>query len=211
MLSNAAASTAPISWPITCAASHTNAYTAAIVDEARRLIPAATQGRVERVVVSQNTAFPKLAAIFADTPATTLQACALGLERYDPDVIHRSSLTLADVKPAQGDVTFVDPARGRLATTDVADQEAHADGVGEMAIRPQGDVVAEPRGLLVRVRVAAQPGQQRDVVDDRSLGLLELEVLGDTEPEYAGAQHVLHRLAEPQVRGQRDRGESHRG
>jgi hypothetical protein len=89
----------------------------------------------------------------------------------------------------------------------VADQEARADAVGEMLIRPQGDVVAEPRRLLVRVRMAAQPGQQRDVVDDRSLGLLELEVLGDTEPEYAGTQHVLHRLAEPQVRGQRDRGD----
>ncbi|MDQ4109384.1 MAG: DUF501 domain-containing protein [Actinomycetota bacterium] len=28
--------------------------------------------------------------------ATTLQACALGLERYDPDLIHRSMLSLAD-------------------------------------------------------------------------------------------------------------------
>jgi exopolyphosphatase/guanosine-5'-triphosphate,3'-diphosphate pyrophosphatase len=32
--------------------------------------------------------------------ATTLQACALGLERYDPDVIHRSTLTLADAQRA---------------------------------------------------------------------------------------------------------------
>lgn len=30
--------------------------------------------------------------------ATTLQACALGLERYDPDLIHRSILTLADAE-----------------------------------------------------------------------------------------------------------------
>jgi exopolyphosphatase / guanosine-5'-triphosphate,3'-diphosphate pyrophosphatase len=30
--------------------------------------------------------------------ATTLQACALGLERYDPDVIHRSTLTLEDAE-----------------------------------------------------------------------------------------------------------------
>jgi exopolyphosphatase / guanosine-5'-triphosphate,3'-diphosphate pyrophosphatase len=30
--------------------------------------------------------------------ATTLQACALGLERYDPDLIHRSMLTLADAE-----------------------------------------------------------------------------------------------------------------
>jgi exopolyphosphatase/guanosine-5'-triphosphate,3'-diphosphate pyrophosphatase len=30
--------------------------------------------------------------------ATTLQACALGLERHDPDLIHRSTLTLADAE-----------------------------------------------------------------------------------------------------------------
>jgi exopolyphosphatase/guanosine-5'-triphosphate,3'-diphosphate pyrophosphatase len=30
--------------------------------------------------------------------ATTLQACALGLERYDPDLIHRSTLTLAEAE-----------------------------------------------------------------------------------------------------------------
>lgn len=30
--------------------------------------------------------------------ATTLQACSLGLERYDPDLIHRSVLTLADAE-----------------------------------------------------------------------------------------------------------------
>jgi exopolyphosphatase / guanosine-5'-triphosphate,3'-diphosphate pyrophosphatase len=30
--------------------------------------------------------------------ATTLQACALGLDRYDPDVIHRSTLTLTDAE-----------------------------------------------------------------------------------------------------------------
>ncbi|MGH2680577.1 MAG: DUF501 domain-containing protein [Actinomycetota bacterium] len=30
--------------------------------------------------------------------ATTLQACAAGLDRYDPDLIHRSTLTLADAE-----------------------------------------------------------------------------------------------------------------
>jgi exopolyphosphatase / guanosine-5'-triphosphate,3'-diphosphate pyrophosphatase len=30
--------------------------------------------------------------------ATTLQACALGLDRYDPDLVHRSTLTLADAE-----------------------------------------------------------------------------------------------------------------
>ena len=34
--------------------------------------------------------------------ATTLQACALGLERYDPDLIHRSTLTLAAAERTLG-------------------------------------------------------------------------------------------------------------
>jgi exopolyphosphatase/guanosine-5'-triphosphate,3'-diphosphate pyrophosphatase len=36
--------------------------------------------------------------------ATTLQACALGLARYDPDLIHRSTLTLADAERALHDL-----------------------------------------------------------------------------------------------------------
>jgi exopolyphosphatase/guanosine-5'-triphosphate,3'-diphosphate pyrophosphatase len=34
--------------------------------------------------------------------ATTLQACALGLERYDPDLIHRSTLSLGDAERTLG-------------------------------------------------------------------------------------------------------------
>jgi hypothetical protein len=95
----------------------------------------------------------------------------------------------------------------RLATADVTDEEARTELVGEVAIGPQRDVVAEPGRLLMRVRVTAQPREQRDVVHDGSLGLLELQMVGDPEPENAGAQHVLHRLAEPEVRGQGDRGD----
>ncbi|HEX4941708.1 MAG TPA: hypothetical protein VFW51_04165, partial [Actinomycetota bacterium] len=36
--------------------------------------------------------------------ATTLQACALGLERYDPDLIHRSMLTLPDAERTLGEL-----------------------------------------------------------------------------------------------------------
>jgi exopolyphosphatase/guanosine-5'-triphosphate,3'-diphosphate pyrophosphatase len=36
--------------------------------------------------------------------ATTLQACALGLERYDPDLIHRSILTLRDAERTLGEL-----------------------------------------------------------------------------------------------------------
>ena len=96
-------------------------------------------------------------------------------------------------------------ARRRLAATDVAEQEARADGLGEVLVRPQLDVVAEPGGLLVRVRVATQPREQRHVVDDRSLGLAELEVLSDAEAQHARPQHMLHRLPETEIRRQRHR------
>lgn len=36
--------------------------------------------------------------------ATTLQACALGLDRYDPDLIHRSTLRLVDAERALRDL-----------------------------------------------------------------------------------------------------------
>jgi hypothetical protein len=51
----------------------------------------------------------------------------------------------------------------------VAQHEAHIDRIREVAVGPQLDVVAEPRRLLVRVRVATQPREQRHVVDDRAL------------------------------------------
>jgi putative endopeptidase len=40
----------------------------------RTFMAAAGAGKVERVIVAQNTAFPKMAAIFAETPVSTLQA-----------------------------------------------------------------------------------------------------------------------------------------
>jgi exopolyphosphatase/guanosine-5'-triphosphate,3'-diphosphate pyrophosphatase len=36
--------------------------------------------------------------------ATTLQACSLGLERYDPDLIHRSTLALVDAERTLGEL-----------------------------------------------------------------------------------------------------------
>jgi hypothetical protein len=85
----------------------------------------------------------------------------------------------------------------------VAEDEARAERVGEVAISPQLDVVAEPGGLLMRVRMATQPREQRHVVDDCPLGLVQLEVLGDAQTQHARSQHMLHRLPQPEVRRQR--------
>ena len=67
-----------------------------------------TDEDLERFASAANEAFERVAeAVPADDvrllvavagTATTLQACALGLERYDPDVVHRSTLTLDDAE-----------------------------------------------------------------------------------------------------------------
>src|SRR5216683_6796188 len=69
----------------------------------------------------------------------------------------------------------------------------------------QRDVITEPLGLLVGVGVATHVREQRRVVDDRSLVLVETEVLGETQRDPALAQYVLHRLAEPEVDTERQR------
>ena len=79
----------------------------------------------------------------------------------------------------------------------------------------QGDVVAEPLGLLVGVGVAAHVDQQGRVVDDRALLLVEADAFGQAQGDHALAQHVLHRLAEAQVdpegQGGHQLGQSHPG
>ena len=42
--------------------------------------------------------------------ATTMQAIALGLDRYDPDLIHRTTLTLADAERVLGDLAAMTDA-----------------------------------------------------------------------------------------------------
>ena len=72
--------------------------------------------------------------------------------------------------------------------------------------RLEGDVVAEPLGLLVGVRVAADVDEQRRVVDDRPLLLVEPEPLGEPQRDEALPQDVLHRLPEAEVDPERERG-----
>jgi hypothetical protein len=69
----------------------------------------------------------------------------------------------------------------------------------------QGDVVAEPLRLLVRIRVAADVDEERGVVDICSLVVIEAELLSDAQRDQALAQHVLHRLPEAEVDPERQR------
>ena len=67
------------------------------------------------------------------------------------------------------------------------------------------DVVAEPLGLLVCVGVAADVDQQRRVVDDCPVVLVESYAFGESQRDQALAQHVLHRLPEAEVDPERER------
>src|SRR5439155_22822092 len=71
--------------------------------------------------------------------------------------------------------------------------------------RLERDVVAEPLRLLVRVGVAADVDEQRRVVDDRSVLLVEAETLRDAQRDQALAQDVLHWLTEPEIDPERER------
>ena len=75
----------------------------------------------------------------------------------------------------------------------------------DVLVALQPDVVIEPLRLLVGVGVAADIRQQRRVVDDRPLFLIETQVLGEAKRDLALAQDVLHRLAEPEIDAQRQR------
>ena len=50
--------------------------------------------------------------------------------------------------------------------------------------------------------MAADPGEQSRVVEDRALGLIESEPLAQAQRDEALPDHVLHRLAEPEIGAQ---------
>ena len=82
-----------------------------------------------------------------------------------------------------------------------------APGLVVVLARLEGDVVPEPLRLLVCVRVAGDVDEQRRVVDDRPLLLVETEPLAEPQCDQALPQHVLHRLPEAEVDAERERGD----
>jgi exopolyphosphatase/guanosine-5'-triphosphate,3'-diphosphate pyrophosphatase len=95
--------------------------------------------------------------------ATTLQACALELERYDPDLIHRSTLTLAD---AEGTVR-------RLAA--MTNEERAAIPVMP---KGRGDVIVAGATILVtamrRFGFDRALVSETDILDGLALELLDV-------------------------------------
>ncbi len=95
--------------------------------------------------------------------ATTLQACALGLVRYDPDVIHRSTLSIADAMRTLSD----------LATMTNVERAA-------IPVMPtgRGDVIVA--GATILVNAMRRFGFERalvsetDILDGLALELLDV-------------------------------------
>jgi exopolyphosphatase/guanosine-5'-triphosphate,3'-diphosphate pyrophosphatase len=93
--------------------------------------------------------------------ATTLQACALGLERYDPDLIHRSTLTLSEAERT---------LRELAAMTDEERASIPVMPVG------RGDVIVAGARILVRAmwRFGFEEAlvSETDILDGLALELL---------------------------------------
>ena len=67
------------------------------------------------------------------------------------------------------------------------------------------DVVAEQRGGLVAVHRAAHVGEDAHVVEHGEIGVVEAEPLAEAHAEPRRADHVLGRLAEAEIGGERQR------
>ena len=84
--------------------------------------------------------------------ATTMQAIALGLDRYDPDRIHRTTLTLADAERVLGDLA---------AMTD-------AERAAMVVMAPgRGDVIVA--GAVVLVETMSSFGFDRALVSETDI------------------------------------------
>src|SRR5262249_47191003 len=71
----------------------------------------------------------------------------------------------------------------------------------------KGNVITKPLRLLIGIRKAADPGQEPRVVEDAPFGLAEAESFSQAERDQALPQHVFHRLTEPQIGPERQRGD----
>jgi exopolyphosphatase/guanosine-5'-triphosphate,3'-diphosphate pyrophosphatase len=95
--------------------------------------------------------------------STTLQACALGLTRYDPDLIHRSTLTLADAERTLHDLAaMTNEARAAIPVMP----------------KGRGDVIVAGAAILVqsmrRLGFGDALVSETDILDGLALELLDV-------------------------------------
>jgi hypothetical protein len=118
---------------------------------------------------------------------------------------HPVELLVAGQCEVQADTEALEQRLPGTESAETSHRRPHAVQAIDVLVSLQGDVITEPLSLLVRVGVATHVREQRRVIDDRSLVLVEAEVLGEAQRDPALAQYVLHRLAEPEVDTQRQR------
>ena len=102
------------------------------------------------------------------------------------------------------------PLRQRLAACDVAEQEPQVGQPGpvdEVGVAADRDVVAEPAGVLLGVRMAPDPHEQRRVVDRGLLLPAEAEPVRQPARDDRRPEHVLGRLTQAEVDRHRQPGE----
>ena len=97
-------------------------------------------------------------------------------------------------------------AAGADAAHRMGEELRPARGVEGEEPRPGRKLVAEPVRCLTGIAHAADPAQQRHVVDIGQLPLREAEVTTECHREQARPQDVLHRLTHPEIACQRERG-----
>jgi hypothetical protein len=106
--------------------------------------------------------------------------------------------------------TQPDPPQGRAAGPDVSEHEAQHRQPGEVdveAVGPERDVITEQRRHLGCVGHTTHP-RQRDHVVQRGAGVgLDAELLPQSIGDTPRPQHVVHRLAQPEVGRERERGD----
>ena len=101
------------------------------------------------------------------------------------------------------------PVQERRPGPGVAEGQAHQRQPGQIdavTVAAERDVVAEPGRHFRGVGHAARPGQHHHVVQRHPRLRLQAQSLPEPDRDQPRAQHVLHRLAQPQIGRQREGG-----
>jgi hypothetical protein len=85
------------------------------------------------------------------------------------------------------------------------DHRREAGQVDIQGVRPERDVVAEDRRGLIAVDGAPDVGEDAHVVERGQVVHVETEAFAEAQADPCGPDHVLRRLPEPEVGGQRQR------
>lgn len=111
----------------------------------------------------------------------------------------------ADESGGEAEAVECGASRAGVAEHEAEPRQPHELHV--VAVAAEGDVVTEPGRDLWGVRDAADPGKDPDVEQVGPFLVGQADSVRQPGSDAPGPQHVLHRLAEAQIRRERERGE----